>query len=478
MAAFLSCRVCNFVLLASFLTCLPVLGEEPKTANTENKTAVSKETLEAIRDSIFESASFEAESMAKIAASDSPPQLKEFPSHPLSMVLCFFMHPYQLDESTEKVNHDFSYDSQIPPPPAAIFKGLYLLPSTRMTAVPRTAIKDLTCEIKDNHATGVAKIRMPDIFTANVHYQARLLDGKWQIQEFSLPAWDIKIVKQENKTWKATGVGVEGVPLRIPSMLRGIYAPARDDVAPRYRVNIGFHPDDSEKEAKAKKIVAFIGAKIIPLEGFQKELPSAIKVFAEQHKTKPEKIALSLWADKDVTWGSLEKLLRAANQSGIQDVRLVLNARTEKDDFVDRGEFRLSMPELKMIAPEDEPAFPMPLQIHADQDGKINKIVFRGMTFKTAQIDAELLRAIDARFQGIAVANKLGPQTLEITASPSCRYDDVLKMLSATGHTVPGEKPDSKKYVPYFKELVLPNSTLERIEDKIEEREDNQAVEK
>lgn len=461
MASVLSRRVSCFLLAVCLLPCLLVHGEEPKPTAPgkpdNNKTPVPKETLDAIRESIVERSSFDVESFSKIAASDVPPSLKDFPSHPLSLVLCFFLQSNHADEMTKDLRQDMDFGDFLPPPPAAFAKNLYALPDLRLTAVTRTGIKELTCELKDDQASGIAKIRFSDIFTANVQYQARLIDGKWQATEFSLPKWDVKIVRQPNQKWLATGMGVEGLPVRLPFLRQGL--PSRDSAAPRLRVNIGFNPEGGEADVKAQKLVVFVNQKMIPLADFQKSLPQTIKEFTQQKQTTAKKTAMLLWADRKVAWGPLEKFLYAAHAAGIEDFRFAAEGQTaekwDSDTHAGHGEFRVLIPKPEINDPDFEVAFPMPIDVQADANGKITSISMKGRKFGEQEAPAEVKRMAEI------LKHPLVTIAVEIQASPHLHYGNLLNVLSAFGELQAGTEPESKTYVSHFKPFQLPEPKKE-----------------
>jgi len=69
------------------------------------------------------------------------------------------------------------------------------------TLIHADRITDLTCEIEGVTATGTVSFEVPELYRGKVDYVARRDDGAWQITEFAMPAFGVRLVCDEWGTW-------------------------------------------------------------------------------------------------------------------------------------------------------------------------------------------------------------------------------------------------------------------------------------
>ncbi len=429
-------------------------AEDSKSKSPEkdiSQAAVPKETLAAIQKALIEDAAVDKISLIKLAQRDTPPSPEDIASHNLSVMLCFMAQPWNLDQSPDKLDQDLELDSEFPPPPTEYFEGLMKnRVGEKFCVMTPEGIKELTCKIEANQATGTVKFRFAEIFTANVHYTAELKDGAWRATKFWLPAWDIKIDRQQNQNWLASGMGLTVPYVNLPRV-DGV--PARNPTAPRLKINIGLKSSSRFDPSPPDDLVVieynpFAKTK---LEDFQMKLPELIKAFEKEHATTAKKMSLVIWADHRAEWGKIEKFLQAAMELGVRDIRLVADSKNplhRPKEMHSIGVFTVRVEDSFDDNPDIVPAFQQTLKIYADPKGQIKSINFESDSLAEDQILAKV--------KSFAESSK-NPLDLELHADPKLLYGKLHQVLSKCGELKETPNSKLKTFVPFYKTLQMKN---------------------
>jgi hypothetical protein len=76
-----------------------------------------------------------------------------------------------------------------------------------VTMIQSDRITDCTSRVDGDQATGTVSFRVPDLYEGQVDYVARRREGKWRIEEFSMKAYGVHIVRGEDGKWKQKASG-------------------------------------------------------------------------------------------------------------------------------------------------------------------------------------------------------------------------------------------------------------------------------
>lgn len=199
-------RLSFVVAMMGCLTYITACGQKN---SPPSGSASSQETRTAIQAALIEDAGIEKKVFESIARSDTPPKVGEQDSQNLTFVLMSYA-PGQYKESPAKLRQEVELTSDTPPPPAKLFEPLMKNQvGDKYSIISQAGIQDLSCNVTGNQAQGNVKFRYPELFVVNVQYRAEYKDGKWRITEFLLPYHDIKLTRNEQQRWSASGAGVK-----------------------------------------------------------------------------------------------------------------------------------------------------------------------------------------------------------------------------------------------------------------------------
>jgi hypothetical protein len=110
----------------------------------------------------------------------------------------------------ERAKQRFHYLTASAPKPAQLADEMYrstIVAGARAVLLPITVIHadritKLTCDVKGDTATGVVSFEAPKLYAGQADYVARKRDGVWQIEEFALPEYDIRIKLADDGKWR------------------------------------------------------------------------------------------------------------------------------------------------------------------------------------------------------------------------------------------------------------------------------------
>jgi hypothetical protein len=191
--------------LLALLGCLALLTACSQKNGPESDTADTNETRKAIQAALIEDAGIEKTTFENIANSDAPPKASEQHSQNLTFVL-FSYTPGKFTASPENLRQEIELTFDTPPPPATLFEPLMKNQvGDKYSIISQENIQDFTCNVAGNQAQGYIKFRYPELFVVNVQYRAEKKEGKWRISEFFFPYHDIKLTRNEQQRWTASG---------------------------------------------------------------------------------------------------------------------------------------------------------------------------------------------------------------------------------------------------------------------------------
>jgi hypothetical protein len=179
---------------ALLLTC-SIAGHSPLVA----EDAELAKTREQLMVQFVVGASMQLGEFNRFASGSTLLKPSEFDNQPLTLL--FWQLPGGKDR-TDQQKKEFDMRGDRIPKPSRLASAILpraILPIC--SVIQLKYIKEFTCEVKGNTATGVIKV-VAAPYHISPHYIASLKDGKWKVVEFSLPAYKTKTVLGEKGRWK------------------------------------------------------------------------------------------------------------------------------------------------------------------------------------------------------------------------------------------------------------------------------------
>jgi hypothetical protein len=149
---------------------------------------------------------------AWMAFSDRPPRmddlekhkLRENANHPLSLVL-FAMEAERSGQGGPPKDKDtFVIDKN---EPKKVAEALSKSASKGYgTLLQPEFLRECRCVVNKVKATGTVAFQAEGVYHGRVEYTARRINGKWQIEEFRLPGYGLKIALDAKGLWKVSKV--------------------------------------------------------------------------------------------------------------------------------------------------------------------------------------------------------------------------------------------------------------------------------
>lgn len=132
----------------------------------------------------------------KLAMSDVPLKASDLDEQSLTLLL--FLTPC-FDDAAKR--EQFRYFGC--PKPSILAAEMRRKPGfAPITMIHANRITGITCDVKDDTARGVVSFEVPKLYAGKVHYVARKQDGKWRIEEFALPAYNIQVAHGQSGKWE------------------------------------------------------------------------------------------------------------------------------------------------------------------------------------------------------------------------------------------------------------------------------------
>ena len=159
-----------------------------------------------VQELIPAAAGIKASDFDDLASGGQSPKIQRFKDQSLTLLL--ICQPVSIDELSDDESREFEHLNAAPNPR----KMVDWILSTKLesedrgalvTAVPAKGIKNCSCQIEGDLASGKFQYEIPEFCRGEVQFTARKDRGAWQITEFSMPAKGVKLTLQEG-IWKKT----------------------------------------------------------------------------------------------------------------------------------------------------------------------------------------------------------------------------------------------------------------------------------
>jgi WD40 repeat protein len=179
----------------------PDAEPEPQTTS-RTPEQVESDTASQIRKLIPDASAISREDFEQLASSPRQPKASDVEEKSLTLMVCA-LTPKDVEEG----QREFRFLVQSPTP-AMIGAEFYrrspegIEPGGPVTLIHADRITDFTCEVHDNTATGAVSFEAPKLYQGKVNYVARRREDKWQIEEFTMPAYDIHLVRDAKGAWR------------------------------------------------------------------------------------------------------------------------------------------------------------------------------------------------------------------------------------------------------------------------------------
>jgi hypothetical protein len=143
----------------------------------------------------------------RITRSTSAPKPSDFTSHSLTaMLLSLKVDP----NPSDRQKREFQYLGEGYPEPVRLAselrrpvgKGISSFLPGPVTFIHADRIKKVTVKLNDDVARGKIVFEVPKLYRGETRYKAIRKDGKWQITEFAMPSYDLRIARQDGGTWR------------------------------------------------------------------------------------------------------------------------------------------------------------------------------------------------------------------------------------------------------------------------------------
>jgi len=157
-----------------------------------------------IRKLIPEASAMARQDLEKLASSPTAPKASNIVEKSLTLIL-LALEPKDDDPAKEQFQFLEKGISHLPQIVEEICRGLEspegAKPGGPVTFIHADRITDFTCEADGDTASGAVSFEMPELCQGKVNYVARRRDGSWHIEEFTMPAYDVQIVRDGKGMW-------------------------------------------------------------------------------------------------------------------------------------------------------------------------------------------------------------------------------------------------------------------------------------
>ena len=193
---------------ALFLTCVIFLnciatgqaqqGNQDKQAQRNHSQA---EISKIIRRLAAEAAGIPNADFLKLARSGGSPDPVRLKSQPLSLIILCHRVMLLPKAVREKRDKELRFSESTPDPNKLVKLLKPRQQGDCWTALHSEYITDITCEVKDNTASGTISFDA-GLYAGKVHYTAKRSWQKWRIQTFEFPAYNWKFVCGKYDIWQ------------------------------------------------------------------------------------------------------------------------------------------------------------------------------------------------------------------------------------------------------------------------------------
>ena len=141
----------------------------------------------------------------KLAHSETSPKASDVEDKSLTLMLLTLK---MRDDVTARAQ--FRYLAQGPIKMSDLVAEIYRtlnLGRTRVLLAPVTMLQanritELTCAVEGDTAKGTIAFEVPKLYAGKVDYVARKAGGKWRIEEFHVPAYEIHVMLGKSGKWE------------------------------------------------------------------------------------------------------------------------------------------------------------------------------------------------------------------------------------------------------------------------------------
>lgn len=183
-------------------------------------------------------------------------------------------------------------------------------------------IKDVTCQVQGQTASGVIHARAEEFFTARIHYAARRQGDDWIVERFELPLHGVLTVRAEDGMWRASGKGLQAQDFRPPVVAHFLFPDRFDETPPPLLRIARAEASSSGKGLQSLKFT--LDAEEFDPENLHAALQRCRAALA-QAAEPPTDFHIALAADGKLPARRVEEVLRIIRDAGFQ----VLRARAE-----------------------------------------------------------------------------------------------------------------------------------------------------
>ncbi len=188
-----------------FATLLAALVVAAVTRAVEDEQAATP--ADQIRQLIPGAAAMRTADFKRMATSPTTPKASDFEDKSLTLMFWTIPHVADADEETRE---EFEFVTERIPRPSDLAREMWRtvgaggvrIQTGPVTAIHAERITKMHCKVEGDRATGTVHFEVPDLYRGKVDFVARQHDGKWRIEEFSMPARKIHIVRDEQGTWR------------------------------------------------------------------------------------------------------------------------------------------------------------------------------------------------------------------------------------------------------------------------------------
>lgn len=170
-------------------------------SNSQRDLQPDPETAKIIRQLAAQAAGISDPVFRKLASGATIPSPLRLENQPLSLIIMCVKVMDLPDEVVKERSAEFRFSSSTPNPNKLV---KLLEPTTTVdcwTALHPKYIKNVTCNVKDDTATGEISFDA-ELYSGHVQYVASKVKENWQINEFSFPVRDWRFVRGEDGNWQ------------------------------------------------------------------------------------------------------------------------------------------------------------------------------------------------------------------------------------------------------------------------------------
>lgn len=380
-----------------------------------------EQVKEQIKSQLPVAASMRAADLERLGQATAVPSIKLAESQSLT-VLVLQLNPNHLDLSASDFSAEFRWLTDGIPHIADLLDALQATPGMT-TIVQPGAVKELTCELEGDTASGTVHFRLEAFLEIRANYVASLREDKWQLVEFSLPVSQAKTRLDNDGNWKTSGAGVlPALRVDLPSVFP---AAPREDVPHRQVLYL--------QQERGEELKLAHGDSVFAVEGLAGTLAQMRSGGQGDSQLPASAIPLVIRADRLMHTGVLADVLQQCHTAGLVDMRLQVFGELPQQFtyFRPLSEIRLVYRE----PVEDEREFPpMVVDLRASADGDIARLSLNDLPLDDSEALSRHVLEIIGPDEDSAIRFHF-----TIVVDASLKYERLAEVLAACGHWIDGE---------------------------------------